>query len=192
MKRPSGILLAVLYLGTAGAAVCQDLVQLESPSSHKFFPKGWVRGYTEFSVAPPHNEVDLNRCKSYAGIYGGAQAQCTAFARFVGGGYVELQPLGSTMLRHVFLFSEPHIFMGSNVPQYNYTFSAAPMAFDRSVGVGIELPKNLELRLTQHRVQWMGRYQDNLGKGDLGKNGPLGLYTSVSARWYFGGYKTRQ
>src|SRR5438046_7239804 len=71
MKRPSGILLVALYFGTASAAVCQDLVQLESPSSHKFFPKGWVRGYTEFSVAPPHNEVDLNRCKSYAGIYGG-------------------------------------------------------------------------------------------------------------------------
>lgn len=192
MKLPSGIVLVVLCLGTANAAYCQDLVRVESPDSHKLFPKGWIRGYTEFSVAPPHNEVNLNRCRSNAGAFGGAQAQCSAFARFVGGGYVELQPLGSTMLRHAFLFGEPHFFMGNNVPQYNYTFSAAPMAFDRSVGVGVELPKNLELRLTQHRVQWMGRYGDHLGTADLGKSGPLGLYTTVSARWYFGGYKTRQ
>ncbi len=192
MKRPSGALLLVLCLGTAGAANCQDLVQLVNKDSHKFFPKGWIRGYTEFSVAPPHNEPDLDRCFANSGSFGGAQGHCSAFARFVGGGYVELQPLGSTMLRHVFLFSEPHFFMGSNVPQYHYTFSAAPMAFDRSVGIGVELPKNLELRLTQHRVQWMGRYEGYLGQADLGKTGPLGLYTTVSARWYFGGYKTRQ
>jgi hypothetical protein len=183
---------AVLFLGTASVAVGQDLVQLESPPSRKFLPKGWIRGYSEFSVAPPHNEPDLDRCLATAGSFGGSQAHCSAFARFVAGGYVEIQPLGSGMFRRVFLFTEPHVFLGSNVPQFNYTFSAAPMALDRSVGVGIELPRNFELRLTQHRVQWMGRYGDNLGKADLGKTGPLGLYTTVSARWYFGGYKPRQ
>ena len=192
MKIPSGTLLVVLCFVTAGIANCEDVARVESPDSHKFFPKGWIRGYTEFSVAPPHNEPDLDRCRANAGLFGGAQANCSAFARFVGGGYVEFQPLGSTMLRHVFLFSEPNIFLGHNVPQYDYTFSASPMAFDRSVGVGVELPRNLELRFTQHRVQWLGRYENNLGNADLGKNGPFGLYATVSARWYFGGYKTRQ
>ncbi len=27
-----------------------------------FFPHNWVRGYTDFSVAPSHNEPDLGRC----------------------------------------------------------------------------------------------------------------------------------
>ena len=192
MKRPSTVLMIVLCLGAGGKAPCQDPVQIESPRSAKLFPKGWVRGFTEFSLAPPHNEPDLNRCASAAGTFGGVNAPCTAFARFVGGGYVELQPLGTTPLRRVFLFAEPHLFLGRNVPQVLYTYSLRPMAFDRSIGVGIDLPKNFELRLTQHRVEWVGRYQNNLGQADLGKNGPLGVYTTVGARWYFGGYKSRR
>ncbi len=192
MKRRSIVLLIVLCLGSASAAVCQEVIKSESSPSPRFFPKGWIRGYTELAVAPPHNEPDLDRCLATSGVFGGAQARCSAFARFVAGGYVEIQPLGSTMFHRVFLFTEPHVFLGSNVPQFNYTFSATPMAFDRSVGIGIEMPRNFELRLTQHRVQWIGRYQRNLGLADLGKTGPLGLYTTVSARWYFGGYKFRR
>ena len=30
--------------------------------SRTFFPHNWVRGYTDFSVAPSHNEPDLGRC----------------------------------------------------------------------------------------------------------------------------------
>ena len=28
-----------------------------------FFPHNWVRGYTDFEVAPSHNEPDLGRCE---------------------------------------------------------------------------------------------------------------------------------
>jgi hypothetical protein len=100
--------------------------------------------------------------------------------------------LNTTVFRRVFLFGEPNLFLGRNVPQYRYTISASPMALDRSIGVGLDLTKNLELRLTEHRVEWMGRYRNSLGQADLGKNGPLGIYTTVSARWYFGGYRARQ
>jgi hypothetical protein len=96
------------------------------------------------------------------------------------------------MFRRVFLFAEPRVFFGRNLPQLLYTYSARPMAFDRSVGIGVELVKNIELRLTQHQVDWVGRYQNNLGGADMGKNGPLGKYATVSARWYFGGYKGRR
>jgi hypothetical protein len=161
-------------------------------SSAKFFPKGWVRGYTEFGIAPPHNEPDLDRCEASAGTAGGRSAPCTAFARFVGQGYIELQPVNVGPLRRVFLFSEPRLYLGRNLPQVLYTYSAQPMALDRSLGIGWSLAKNLELRMEQHRVQWMGRYERYLGTADLGKTGPLGLYATVSARWYFGGYRDRR
>src|SRR5256886_5480192 len=32
------------------------------PQSRTFLPHNWVRGYTDFSVAPSHNEPDLGRC----------------------------------------------------------------------------------------------------------------------------------
>src|SRR5579859_758768 len=188
MKSLSIVFLLVLEFASAGPSLCQDIIQSRPKSSPQFFPKGWIRGYTEFSVAPPHNEPDLNRCQSTSGHFGGALAHCTAFARFVGSGYVEFRPLGAPNLRRIFLFVDPHLFLGSNVPQFHYSFSAAPMALDRSVGIGVALPKNFEIRLTEHRVMWMGRYQRNLGRADLGKNGPFGSYTTVSARWYFGGY----
>lgn len=189
MKSLSIVVLLALGFLSAKTSLCQELIHSDAKASPQFFPKGWIRGYTEFSFAPPHNEPDLNRCMSTSGHFGGALAHCSAFARFVGGGYIELRPLGAPMLRRVFLFAEPHFFLGSNVPQFHYSFSAAPMALDRSMGVGVALPKNFEIRLTQHRVTWMGRYERNLGRADLGKNGPFGSYTTVSARWYFGGYR---
>ena len=32
------------------------------PEGRTFFPHDWLRGYVDFSVAPPHNEPDLGRC----------------------------------------------------------------------------------------------------------------------------------
>lgn len=189
MKSLSVVLLLALCFCSPGKSLGQEIIQSETKASPRLFPKGWIRGFTEFSVAPPHNEPDLNRCLSTSGLFGGAGAHCSAFARFVGSGYVEFRPLDAPILRRVFLFVDPHFFLGSNVPQFHYSFSAAPMALDRSLGVGVALPKNFEIRITQHRVEWMGRYQGNLGHADLGKNGPLGSYTTLSARWYFGGFK---
>jgi len=33
-----------------------------APASRTFFPHNWIRGYTDFGVAPSHNEPDLGRC----------------------------------------------------------------------------------------------------------------------------------
>jgi len=187
--RRTPVLLIALCFGVAHVALGEEPFYMESASSPRLFPKGWVRGFVDFGVAPPHNEPDLGRCVAAAGTFGGRNAPCTAFARFVGSGYIELQPLNTTPLRRVFLFGEPRLFFGRNLPQVLYTFSARPMAFDRSVGVGFDLSKGFELRLTQHQVAWVGRYQNYLGPADQGKTGPLGLYATVSVRWYFGGYR---
>ena len=161
------------------------------PEGRMFFPHDWVRGYVDFAIAPPHNEPDLGRCSPSATVIlaaGGASSTCNAYARYLWSGYLEVQPFGKTIARHFFVFFTPTFSFGNNVPQFKYTASMAPIAFERAVGVGFELPKNFEFRVTQHQVDYLGRYANNLGPADLRTNGPYGLYTTVGVRWSFGGY----
>ncbi len=161
----------------------------ERPATASWFPRNWVRGYTDFEVAPSHNEPDLGRCAfpQPAGS-GGMASACTAYARYLFSGYIEFQPLNRTFAKHIFFFFEPKFSFGKNIPQLSYLASMEPIAFDRSIGIAIELPKNLNLRVTQHQVDFLGRYANPLGPADLRTNGPYGLYTTVGVRWTFGGY----
>lgn len=162
---------------------------VEASPHPAFFPHNWIRGYTDFAVAPSHNEPDLGRCMfPQPAIAGGAASQCTAYARYLWSGYIEIQPLGQTFARHLFLFFEPRFSFGRNIPQMSYEESMEPIAYDRSIGAGYQLPRNFELRLTQHQVDYLGRYSRLLGPADLRTTGPYGLYTTVSVRWTFGGY----
>jgi len=174
----------------APSQAADDLVQGLS-TERKIFPKNWVSGFLDFAVAPRHNEPDLNRCSAATGSLAGANAACAAFARYVGGGYIEFRPFGGRPLRRAFIFAEPHTYMGKNIPQVQYTNAITPIALERTEGVGLDIARNFELRLTNHRVDWLGHYDGNLGITDLGKNGPLSTYTTISARWYFGGYRRR-
>lgn len=161
----------------------------ERPSSAPWFPHNWVRGYTDFEVAPSHNEPDLGRCAfPQPAASGGTASACTAYARYLFSGYIEFQPLNRTYAKHIFFFFEPKFSFGRNIPQLSYLGSMEPIAFDRSIGVAIELPKNFNLRVTQHQVDYLGRYSNSLGPADLRTNGPYGLYTTVGVRWSFGGY----
>jgi hypothetical protein len=168
------------------AAVVSDKANSFEPPSRTFFPPNWIRGYTDFSVAPSHNEPDLGRCAFPPA--GSAASACTAYARYLISGYLEIQPLARTPARHFFLFFEPRFSFGRNIPQISYEESMEPIAYDRSIGVGFQLPKNFELRATQHQVDYLGRYSGNLGPLDLHTSGPYGLYATVGVRWSFGGY----
>ncbi len=173
------------------AAPTPPVPSFSLPEGKTFFPHNWLRGYTDFAVAPSHNEPDLGRCSQSQTVIvaaGGANSNCTAYARYLLGGYLEIQPFGKTFLRHGFVFFTPTFSFGNNVPQFKYTASMAGIAFERSVGIGITLPKNFEIRVTQHQVDWLGKYKSNVGPADLGTSGPYGLYTTIGARWYFGGY----
>jgi hypothetical protein len=157
--------------------------------SRTFFPKNWIRGYADFAVAPSHNEPDLGRCAfPQPANAGGAASLCTAYGRYLLSGYLEFQPFGRTPARHLFLFFEPKFSFGRNIPQLTYTASMLPIAFERSVGIGFQLPRHFELRATQHQVDWLGRYSKPLGPADLKTNGPYGLYATFGVRWSFGGY----
>jgi len=157
--------------------------------SRFLFPHNWIRGYTDFEVAPSHNEPDLGRCAfPQPATSGGINSTCTAYARWMISGYLEIQPFGRTFARHIFIFFQPRISLGRNIPQMSYLGSMEPIAYDRSIGIGIQVTHNLQLRATQHQVDYLGRYSKSLGPADLGTNGPYGLYATVGVRWSFGGY----
>lgn len=77
---------------------------------------------------------------------------------------------------------------GRNIPQLSYLASMEPIAFDRSIGMALQLPHNLQIRATQHQVDYLGRYAKSLGPADLRTSGPYGLYATFGVRWSFGGY----
>jgi hypothetical protein len=152
--------------------------------SRTFFPQDSVRGYLNFEVAPPHNEPDLGFCNAAAP----PGSRCGAFARYVWGGYVELQPFGGAYLRRFFLFADPKLYGGNNLPGLSYTASGSPIGWERTFGGGVELPKGFEVRATHHDVQLFGKYNGPNSVVNLSRSGLLGLYTTVGVRWYFGRY----
>ena len=99
------------------------------PVGRTFLPHNWIRGFTEMEVAPSHNEPDLGRCAGPAADFGGIHAPCTDYARYMLSGYIEIQPIGRTALRHIFLFYVPRFSFGRNVPRN----SAIPATFPRSL-----------------------------------------------------------
>jgi hypothetical protein len=149
-------------------------------------PREMLRGFTDFEYAPPTNEPDLGRCLASTGAYGGANAPCADFARYMLSGYLEVQPFGRTPLRRLYFFAQPRFSFGATAPQISYPQTFAPIACESLMGVGVELSRSFELRVVRHDVYWMGRYTGYLGPADLGTAGPYGKYATVGVRWKFG------
>jgi hypothetical protein len=162
-----------MLVAVAGAALCEDAVEQD----RWFLPHNWVRGYVDFEVAPPHNEIDLGMCVAPG---------CTAYARYAWSGYVEAQPIGRGTMRRLFLFTEPKLYGGNNLPQVRYTGSASLIAWERAAGVGWVLPRGVELRLTQHQTFLLGRFSGR--EAGVRPDGPYGLNMRIGVRWAFGGW----
>ena len=181
---------------TAPAPVPQASASAQTPAQPEktsgtqdrlFFPEGWIFGYVQFDIAPPHNEPDPNLCAANAGDFGGANSQCTAFARYLLGGNVVIHPFGRTFLRYLKFEATPTFAMGKNVPQYLYTWSFQAIGMERSWAAAIDLPNRFDIRVTQHFLWWRG--DANLGPAYLGPNGPWGRYTTIGVRKVFGTYR---
>jgi hypothetical protein len=152
-----------------------------------FFPKDWYWGWAQFDLAPPHNEVDPNLCAANAGNYGGTNAQCNAFARYMLSGTFEARPFGRTIARRLMFFFDPNFTFGKNVPQYLYTWSWKAIGMEYAYGVGVDLPKQFEFRFTAHPLMVrIGSRDQYLGPAYLGPNGPWGRYNTFGVRKYFG------
>jgi hypothetical protein len=183
MKR---LLWIVVCLGLAEVALAQAPAVNQAPE-RMFFPHDMFWGYAQFDLAPPHNEIDPNLCAGNAGQYGGANAPCSLFARYMLSGYVEVRPFGRGQLRRFLLFGEPSFLFGKTVPQHLYTWSPDAIGVEKSWGLGVYLGRGFELRVTQHFLfTRLGARDKNLGPADLGSNGPWGRYNAIGVRKYFG------
>jgi hypothetical protein len=152
-----------------------------------FFPHDMLWGWAQFDLAPPHNEIDPNLCAATARDFGGANAPCSMFARYMLSGMLEVRPFGRTQLRRFMLFGAPSFLFGKNVPQALYTWSPDAIGIEHSWGAAIYIAKGFEFRVTQHFLfDRLGARDKNLGTADLGSNGPWGRYNAVGVRKYFG------
>ncbi|MGD0515140.1 MAG: hypothetical protein ABSA29_17705, partial [Terriglobales bacterium] len=88
----------VLCLALPGALWAQN-ESVTDKSDRMFFPKDTLYGYAQFDLAPPHNEIDPNLCAGNAGSYGGANAPCSMFARYMISGLLEVRPFGKGQFR---------------------------------------------------------------------------------------------
>jgi len=186
MKR---LLWTMVWLLLTGVVVAQQASPAAAAPSEErmFFPRDTFWGYAQFDLAGPHNEIDPNICAANAGDYGGVNAPCTMFARYMISGNVEIRPFGRNVFRRFMIFGEPTFLFGRNLPQTLYTWSFDAIGIERSWGAGIYLGKGFELRATQHFLfKRLGARDTNLGAADLGPNGPWGRYNTIGVRKYFG------
>jgi hypothetical protein len=185
MKRALS-LAGLLFLGIIAAHAQQNPSSAVS-GGHLFFPRNFIWGYSQFDIAPPHNEPDPNLCAANAADFGGKDAPCNAFARYMLSGYVEVRPFARTELRRLFFFGAPTFLFGKNLPHTLYTWSPDAIGWERSWGAGITIGRGFELRVTQHFLfQRFGARDRYLGPADLGTNGPWGRYNVIGVRKYFG------
>src|SRR5258708_12543492 len=84
------------------ATVATSHASPTAEESRTFFPRNWVRGYTDFEVAPSHNEPDLGRCAFPPPS--GTTPTCTPSPPYLLALYVEFHPFGPTPPRHFFPF----------------------------------------------------------------------------------------
>ena len=200
MKRLLPLISVLLFSGAVSAQMSQTVATTatqqtttpsgsapSSASERLFFPKNWYWGWAQFDIAPPHNEVDPNLCAVNAGDFGGKNAQCNAFARYMISGTIEIRPIGRTIAKRIMLFYEPNFLFGKNVPQTLYTWSWDGIGMEYKWGVGFDLPKRFEFRFTTHpTIERFGSRDQPLGPAWLGANGPWGQYNTFGVRKYFG------
>jgi hypothetical protein len=158
-----------------------------APQERMFFPHDTFWGWAQFDLAPPHNEIDPNLCAGNAGQYGGVNAPCSMFARYMLSGMLEARPFGRGQLRRFMVFGAPAFLMGKTIPQTLYTWSPDAIGIEHSWGAGIFIAKGFEFRVTQHFLfDRLGARDRNLGPADLGNNGPWGRYMTVGVHKSFG------
>src|SRR5690242_12748148 len=178
MKSTSTVL--VVLAVTAG-------LYAQGKEERMFFPSDSFYGYAQFDIAPPHNEIDPNLCAANARNFGGANAPCNAFARYMISGLLEVRPFGRGPLRRFMVWGEPRFLFGRNVPQALYTWSFDAIGIEHSWGAAIYMGKGFEMRVTQHFLfDRFGARDRYLGPADLGPNGPWGRYNTIGVRKYFG------
>ena len=186
MKKLAWILAVSVLMAVLGRAQTspaskqlQQAAQRPTPAQDQdVFPRDMLYGWAQFELAPPHNEIDPNLCAATAGQYGGVNAPCSMFARYMLSGTLEVRPFGHGQLRRFMLFGSPTFLFWKKSSadalhlvvrcHRHRTFVGVP-----SIYAGFS--KGFEVRVTQHFLfDRLGARDTNLGVADLGNNGPWG------------------
>jgi hypothetical protein len=180
-------LLLSVSLRAQSDAPSQHVGEANAEQERMFFPRDMLWGWAQFDLAPPHNEVDPNLCAGNAGQYGGVNAPCSMFARYMLSGILEVRPFGRGPLRRFMVFGAPTFLFGKTIPKTLYTWSFDAIGIEHEWGAGVYIAKGFEFRVTQHFLfDRLGARDTNLGPADLGNNGPWGRYMTVGVRKTFG------
>ena len=137
MKRLAWILVLPVLTCSLGHAESSASATASPDSGREermFFPRDMFWGWAQFDLAPPHNEIDPNICAGNAGQYGGVNAPCSMFARYMLSGMLEVRPFGSGELRRFMLFGAPSFLFGKTIPQTLYTWSPDAIGIEHSWG----------------------------------------------------------
>ena len=161
----------------------------ESKDNRLFLPTGWLYGYGQWEFAPPHNEPDPGLCAPNAGQpqYGGVNAPCNKFARYLLSGNFVFHPFGRTILHTLKFEWNPTLAFGKNLPHTLYTWDWNWIGMEHGWVAAVDLPKRFDVRMTQHFI-WAPQY-NNLGPAYIGGNGPWGRYLTIGVRKTFGTYR---
>ena len=146
MKRLAWILafpLLIPFAGRAQSAPTHTMGNDEPREERLFLPRDMFWGWAQFDLAPPHNEIDPNLCAGNAGQYGGVNAPCSLFARYMLSGMLEVRPFGRGQLRRFMVFGAPAFLFGKTIPKTLYTWSPDAIGIEHSWGVGIFIAKGL-------------------------------------------------
>jgi hypothetical protein len=142
------------------------------PGERMFFPRDMFWGWAQLGNA---------------GQYGGVNAPCSLFARYMLSGILEVRPFGRGPLRRFMVYGAPAFLFGKTIPKTLYTWSPDAIGIEHSWGIGVYIDKGFEFRVTQHFLfDRLGARDRNLGPADLGTNGPWGRYLTVGVRKTFG------
>src|SRR5437660_5912210 len=143
-------LVVMSVLGAAQSAPPATASPEVRSEERMFFPRDTFWGWAQFDLAPPHNEIDPNLCAGNAGQFGGVNAPCSMFARYMLSGILEARPFGRGPLRRFFVFGAPTFLFGKTIPQTLYTWSFDPIGIEHSCGGGAHIGKGVEFGITQH------------------------------------------
>src|SRR6202051_1045234 len=136
--------------GSSQSTSSQAVWREADSSDRMFFPRDTFWGWGTLDLATQHKEGVPNLCAGNAGQYGGVNAPCSLFARYILSGILEVRPFGRGSLRRFMVFGAPAFLFGKNIPQTLYTWSFDAIGIEHSWGVGIYLGKGFEFRVTQH------------------------------------------
>ena len=122
-------------------------------------------------------------CAGNAGKYGGVNAPCSLFARYMPSLDFWRCVRSAKVSSGASCSSESATSFGKTIPQTLYTWSSDAIGIKHSWGLGVYLAKGFELRVTQHFLfDRLGARDRNLGPADLGNNGPWGRYNTIGVR----------